>query len=138
MARDPFVRTTTKKLNLGGDWEGEWIEVKENLGVRDKKHIAGSGFTTVKSAAPGRPASEAEAGLDLGHLYMTQLKTYVVAWSFTRDGQPVECTPTAIDMLEEECADEMTNVLRKWLDEVRAAREANPTTTTNSGRSLAS
>lgn len=133
MARDAFVGTTTKKIDLKGDWEGEWIEVKEHLGVHDQKKIDGSGFTSIRAVAPGKEASEAEAGLDLGHMYMTQLKVYLVGWSFkTKDGKPVEVTATAIDMLEPDCADEMTARLHQWLEEKAAAKAANPTTKTSS------
>src|SRR6185295_241520 len=136
MARDAFVKTTTKRLDLTGDWEGEWVEVKEHLGVADQQRINGSAFTTVKNMGPDVSPEEAEAGIDLGNLYRTQLKTYLVGWSFrTSDGQPVPYTATAVDMLDPDCADEIQARLKVWLAEVRAAREANPTNTkTKSGQ----
>lgn len=136
MARSAFVTTTTKWLDLHGDWEGQRVEVKEHLGVNDQQKINGSAFTTVRNVGPGKSADEAEAGVDLGKLYMTQLKVYLVGWegqSF-QDGQgkTVEVTPSAVDMLDPECADEISKRLREWLEARRAERDANPTTTTSS------
>ncbi len=66
---------------------------------------------------------------------MTQLKTYLVGWNFTDDqGKAVEMTPSAVDMLDPELADEMMERLRVFLAEVRTAREANPTGTKNSAQ----
>lgn len=136
MARDPFVSTSTKRLDLTGDWEGQWVEVKEHLGVNDQKRISGSAFTSIKTATiDERNPQDAEAGVDLGRLYMTQLKVYLVDWSFAdRQGKRVEVTGPAIDMLEPDLADEITARLNEWLEARKAQRAANPTSTTSSAQ----
>lgn len=135
MARSPFVKTTQKRLDLRGAWEGHWVEVKEHIGVADQKRIEGSAFTSLKAATPkpGETADEVEAQMDLGRMYMTQLKVYLLGWSFTTaEGKPVEVTPSAIDMLEPDCADEITDRLKEWLEHREADKAANPTGTTSS------
>ena len=81
---------------------------------------------------------DAEAGMDLARLYMTQLRVYLVGWegeSFQDEkGKLIEVTPSAIDMLDPDLAEEMMTQIRRWLTEVRAAREANPTITNNFAR----
>lgn len=136
MARSAFVMTTTHWLDLHGDWEGQRVEVKEHLGVNDQKKIDGSAFTTLKNVGPDKSREEAEAGVDLGRLFMTQLKTYLVGWegpSFQdAQGKTIEVTNSAIDMLDPECADEINKQLREWLEARKATNAANPTTTTSS------
>jgi len=139
MGRNAFVDTTTKRLTLKGEWEGQWVDVKEHLGVAEQQKINGSGFTSVKQAAPGKSAEEVEAGLDLGNMYMTQLRVYIVGWSFTDNkGQAVAVTSAAIDKLDPDCADEISARLREFLEERKAAREENPTGATRSELSSAS
>lgn len=126
MGESAFAATTIKRLDLTGPWEGEWVDVKEHLGVVDQKRIDGAGFTSLRQTEGN--AQEAEAGLDLGRLFMTRLKVYIVAWSFTdAQGAVVPVTASAIDTLKPECADEINDRLSEWRKEVAAAKGANPT-----------
>jgi len=65
-------------------------------------------------ADPRRLAKSMKTG-DLASVYLAPLKAYLVGWSLTdAAGKVVQVTPSAIDRLDAECADEIHARIREW------------------------
>lgn len=119
-----FVSTKTKRLDLSN---GDWIDIKARLNIDEQKALESSPMTSVRQGAGGATPEEAqrnaEIGLNWGGFYMTKLITYIVDWSFTDDaGQPVACTAAAIRALDPDSADECTEAINTYLNEVAQER----------------
>lgn len=134
MARSAFIVPHTQRLDLEGDWEGEWVEIKEHLGVADQKRIESSAIPSLKNLNESLSGDSPEAGLDLGRMYLTRLKVYLLDWSFRdANGKTVEVSPAAINSLDPDCAEAINRALDAFLKERDKEREANPTGARSSG-----
>jgi hypothetical protein len=129
-----FVTPETHRLNLA---DGEWVDIKVELGLAEQKRLESSPMTGIRHAAAlaggELNADDAEMGLDWGRFYLTKLEVYIVNWSL-RDakGQPVKVTPPAIQALRPEKAEEIMGALNAYLDSRDKARAEDPTTAIDS------
>jgi hypothetical protein len=110
MSRNRFVTSATERFDLA---DGDWVEIKRELSVGERKKLEGSPLNRVY---PGENAAknsaDVEMGIDWGRYFMTKLQVYIVAWSFRDEqGNPVKVTPDAIANLDEDTADEIDQLL---------------------------
>jgi hypothetical protein len=116
MGRKAFIKPETVRLQLA---EGDWIDVKKHLTVREMSDLSGAGLVGFKPATDAAPAYE----LSFSRLKTALIKAYVVGWSFeAEDGKPQPVTPENIDALDPAVADEVIDAIeahRKRIDEER-------------------
>jgi hypothetical protein len=126
-----FVKTGTHRLTLA---DGSWVDVRAQLGIGAQKRLESSLFGGVRGATEmmnaGREVTvkEVEMRMDLSGSFMLRLELYIVDWSFCDDDDKrVPVTKDNIAILEPQVAEEITELLNKYLDEREAERKTDPT-----------
>lgn len=111
-----FVQPGTRKLELSA---GDWIEVKKQLTVGERKRIDGAGIVAVQDEKGG-----VQMRVDWAETSFTRTLTYVTAWSF-RDagGNPVAFTREAVEALHPESYAEIEKAIDKHVQEIAQAKK---------------
>ena len=121
MGRDRFVSSNTVKLDLS---EGDWITVKERLTYGEQQRIATAGFKTAVADKSRAAAGEYEVSIDFERTNLVRFKTWITAWSFTRDGKPVAVSEAAIAALDAETVAEIDAALTAHIEALAAEKNA--------------
>jgi len=124
MARERFVEPSITRLDLS---DGDWIDVKNELNAGERRHAFGQ---LVKEMRSGESAV-----LDPEKVGLTRLVEYIVRWSFTRRGKPVEVTEAAINALDIDSFGELVEAIDKHeaaMEAKRAAQKKDLATSTES------
>jgi hypothetical protein len=122
MSRNRFVTAATTRLDLS---DGDWVEVKRELSVGERKKLEASPMNSVRPGGNvARDPNDVEMGLDWGRYFLTKLQVYIVAWSFVdAKGQPVRVTPDAISNLDPESGEEIMDAITEHEEKITAAKK---------------
>ena len=134
MGRDRFVDPEVVRVELS---DGDWLDVKKRLGTGERLTLKSAAFGRMAagpSAGGERGTTEAEIGVDYRRYYITQVRIWVVGWSFTKKGKPVPVSDATIAALDEETFDEIEVALNAHMEAMEAAKKrvsgTTPTTST--------
>jgi hypothetical protein len=122
MSRNRFVTTATARLDLS---DGDWVEIKRELSVGERKKLEASPMNSVR---PGEHVktdpNDVEMGLDWGRYYLVKLQVYIVAWSFEdASGKSVRVTADAINNLDSDTAEEIMEAINQHEEKVADAKK---------------
>ena len=124
--RSLFVSPGTVRLDLEGDFEGYWIEIKKGLTYRERAILDNSVLTSAPMG--GAQGGEKQYGVDMARYRMTQLSTYIVDWNFTDErGKQLDVRRQNIENLEPEVAEALIVRIERYEEEKRAEGKANGT-----------
>jgi hypothetical protein len=117
-----FIVPNTKRLDLS---DGDWVEIKEQIGYGEAQRLSGAMLRTVKTAA-----GDNEVGVDFARYAVLKLQTWLVDWSFRDEAdKPVPLSPAAIENLDPEAAEAINDAIDAHL----AERNAGKATSTSNG-----
>ena len=123
-----FVSPETKKLHLkDNDW---WVLVKKHLTIGEDRAMRsfGMGGMTVASGEGKRSEEESsrEIPVNWSEFAVQQVVAYVTDWNLsTADGKTVPLTMDAINNLHVGIFEEISELVTKHIDEMKAGSEKN-------------
>lgn len=130
--RNLFVVPGTARLDLEGDLEGYWVEVKSRLTFREREVLNGAVLTSMPVGAGGN-----QYGVDVAKYNLLRLQTYLVDWNFTdAKGKQLDLRRQNIENLDPDVADAVTEKLDAYLAE--QGREGKAIGTSNGSPASAS
>lgn len=112
-----FVKPETVRIAIS---EGDWIDVKKELSVGERKRMQAAAFQSV-SNVPGITTDVEDAdpklNIDWGSLSIARVCEYLVAWSFVDDdGKGVAISRSSVEALNEETFDEIDDAIKSHQD----------------------
>lgn len=108
-----FVTPRTERLPLSND---QWIDVKRELNAGEHRRMFAR---QIKDYDGG-----GHAKYDPEQVGFARISAYLLAWSLTRNGQPVPVSDDAIDALDQPTYLEISDALAKHEERVEAERAA--------------
>lgn len=125
--RSLFVAPGTVRLDLEGEFEGYWIEIKRGLTYRERATLDNSVLTSAPMG--GAQGGEKQYGVDMARYRMTQLQTYLVDWNLTDDrDKRMDVRRQNIENLEPDVAEALIARIERYEEERRLEGKANGTT----------
>lgn len=125
--RSLFVAPGTVRLDLEGEFEGYWIEIKRGLTYRERATLDNSVLTSAPMG--GAQGGEKQYGVDMARYRMTQLQTYLVDWNLTDErDKRMDVRRQNIENLEPEVAEALIARIERYEEERRLEGKANGTT----------
>lgn len=109
MSRNRFVDADTVKLDLT---DGDWIEIKKELGVAERKRLEGSPMSGAHQQATADDPNAVEMSISWDKYFIIKLTTYIVDWSLVdKEGKRVKVSRAAIENLKDGDAEEMMTAI---------------------------
>jgi hypothetical protein len=110
---DCFVQPEIVRLPLS---DGRYIDIKKELTAYEQRHsFAG----LVKEMRAGEKVM-----LDPEKVGFTKVMAYLLGWSFTQHGQPVEVNEGAVNTLQPKLYKEIVDAINAHEEQIDAEREA--------------
>jgi hypothetical protein len=127
-----FVKPGTVRLDLEGDLDGYWIEIKKALTFRERETLNGAVLTSMPVGGTGSAGSQ--YGIDVARYNLLRLQTYLVDWNFEDDkGKQLDCRRQNIENLDPDVADAVTARLDEYLTARQQGGKASGNGTTSEG-----
>ena len=123
MSKYRFVDPNTVKLDLS---DGDWIEIKEQLGYGEQQRLAGGAMTKmVGGPVTGGELADAGVEMDLEKYQLLRLKTWLVDWSFRdRQGKAVKINLASLSSLHPDAVEEINAALTVHIESLETAKNA--------------
>ena len=111
MGKNRFVSTDTVRLDLS---EGDWIEIKKELSVAERKRLEGSPMSGAHQDKENPDPNAVEMTMAWDRFFLLKLRLYIVDWSLVDgSGKRVKLSPEAISNLTDEDAEEVMAAINK-------------------------
>lgn len=121
MSRNRFVTNETVRLQLSDD---DWIEIKKELNVMERKKLEGSPMSGAHQDTSSGDPNAVEMSISWDRYFLQKLTLYIVEWSLLDEGgKHVKVTRSAIENLRDEDADEMMDAIKvheEAMDDMRS------------------
>ena len=112
MGRSAFIGPDTKQVNLTGEWENEWVEVKKKLTFGEEQRLASASLTSVHLAQGRTSEDDTEIGLDMERHAIMRIYLWVTEWSLQdHTGRVLPVTLQNIKNLDPDVAQNINDVL---------------------------
>lgn len=120
-----FVKSGTVRLDLEGDLEGYWIEVKTGLTYKERAILEASVLTSAPMG--GAQGGEKQYGVDMARFRMTQLQTWIVDWNFEDErGKQMDVRRQNLENLEPDVAEALIVRIEQYEADRKAEGKASP------------
>ena len=135
--RNRFVKPAVVRLEIS---DGDWIDVKRELNVKERKRVQSAGMTHMQSENPDSEEAKVEVRVNWIDMIFAKVREYLVDWSFTEpklddkgnevlvDGVPelvpVEFSEAALSNLDDETFEEIKEALEKHEERLEKEKKA--------------
>jgi hypothetical protein len=122
--RSLFVKSGTVRLDLEGELEGYWIEVKQGLTYKERAILEASVLTSAPMG--GATGGEKQYGVDMARFRLTQLQTWIVDWNFEDErGKQMDVRRQNLENLEPDVAEALIARIEQYEAERRTEGKAS-------------
>ena len=100
-----FVNPSTTRLELGGDY---WVEVKEQLTVKESAEVQASLIKTVEASGRVEP--------NFDQLWKARIVAYIVDWNLSHNGKRIPFSRAAVDNMSKPAWDRLEQVVQAHIE----------------------
>lgn len=115
-----FVTPETTRLDLG---DGFWVEVKQQLTVKESAQVQASLIKSVESSGRVEP--------NFQELWKARIAAYIVDWNLSHNGKAVPFTSAAVDNMSKPAWDRLEAVIQQHIEAMEGLQEGKPTGSTS-------
>jgi len=124
--RDRFVRPKVVRVEIS---DGDWIEIKKELTVGERKRMFAAGLKQMQTG----PNKDPKFDIDPVEMSFAKVKEYLVDWSFVEplkedepegDVSPVELTEASIRNLDEATFEEIEDAIDAHIEKQEKEKKA--------------
>jgi len=133
MKKSRLVKREKEKLPLELEGE-EWIEVKTQLTVREKRRFQRAGFDRMRSVGD-QEKPEVEIHVDWEDVETSRILEYVTDWSFVdHNEKPLPFNKQTLGDIDEEAFEAIVKALDKFVKETEQEKKSQSPTTDSVSR----
>jgi hypothetical protein len=120
--RNRFVKPKEIKLEIS---DGDWITIKKELTVGERKRMFAAGL---KQMEAGAGDEDPKFNIDPVEMSFSKVKEYLIGWSFEEDEKgdviPVELSDDAIRNMDQETFEEIEEAIDKHTEKLEKEKNA--------------
>ena len=111
-----FVVPSTTRLELG---EGCWVEVKEQLTVKESAEVQASLIKTVEASGRVEP--------NFAEIWKARICAYIVDWNLAHNGKRIPFSRAAVDNMSKPAWDHLEQVVQAHIEAMETKHAGKPT-----------
>ncbi len=120
--RNRFVKPKTIRLEIS---DGDWIEIKKELTVGERKRMFASGLKQMQTSGTGDPKFD----IDPVEMSFAKVREYLVGWSFEEEDNkgevaPIDLSDDAVRNLDESTFEEIETAIDEHIEKLEKEKKA--------------